>query len=269
MSAALEIFFFVLAGVVTGFASGLLGIGGGVISVPFLVFFLPYIYFPQDYVMHGAIATSLATVVPTAFASAIGHYRKGAIQFKLFKQMALGIAIGGLIGAQFADILTSNILQIVFACFVFLMAYRLIRRENPSIQTKTVPGHWVLQISGLIIAFSCTLLGVGGGSFFVPYFTYYQIPIKNAVATSAACGVFVAIFGVIGLSTVGKVATLYMPYTTGYIYWPAFFWISLASIPFALLGVRLAHEVSTHLLRKIFAALLLFVGVDMLYKAIY
>jgi uncharacterized protein len=263
-----EIIVCLMAGALTGLASGLLGIGGGLICVPFLSYFLPYLHISSVYIMHVAVATSLAIVAPTAFASAIGHYFKQAIDIAIIKKMIFGMILGAFIGAQFADMLSSNILRFIFAGFVFFMAYRLFQPAKQYASSPMILNRFALESTAFLIASFCTLVGIGGGSFFVPYFTYLQLPMKRAVATSAACGFFVAISGIIGLLIAGYGKTLNIPYASGYIYWPAFIAITVSSIPFAFLGVKLTHRLPTMILRRIFAILLLFVGVNMLYKAI-
>ena len=268
MNIWIEIICYLLAGGLTGLLAGLLGIGGGLVVVPFLAFFLPLLGFPNAYVMHVAIATSLAIIVITSLSSAYSHQRKHAIEWPLVKKMVLGCVIGAVIGSQIADLLPSGILRIVFGLFVFLMAYRLLTGHQVHGDGRQLPGRAGLGISSIIISGFCTILGTGGGSLLVPFFSFYNVPMRNAVATSAACGFPIALAGAIGLLLAGKSETVLIPHAIGYIYYPAFIAMVIPGMLCAPVGAKLAHSVPTLLLKKIFAVFLIFVGIDMLYKAV-
>lgn len=264
----IEVICYLVVGAMTGLFAGLLGIGGGLVVVPFLAFFLPLLNFPDAYVMHIAIATSLSIIVITSLSSAYSHHRKGAIQWDITKKMVLGCIIGGLIGSQVADLLPSGILRIIFGIFVFLMAFRLFTGHKVHGDGRQLPGRAGLGIASIIISFFCTILGMGGGSLLVPYFSFYNVPMRNAVATSASCGFPIALSGAIGLLLAGTSETVLLPHTAGYIYLPAFVAIVIPSVLFAPLGAKLTHMIPTSLLRKFFAVFLVFVGLDMLHQAI-
>jgi len=263
-----EILLYILGGILTGFLAGLLGIGGGLVLVPFLVFFLPLIDIPSIYIMHIAIATSLAIIVVTSFSSAYSHNKAGGIRWDIVKKMVLGCLIGALIGAQVADFLPSNMLQVFFGFFVFFMSYRLLAPQSGTVKKQHLPKRIGLGVSGLTISGICTLLGTGGGSLLVPFFSFFGLPMQNAVATSAACGFPIALAGVVGLLFAGHYETITLPYMTGYVYWPAFLGMVIPSVIFAPIGAKIAYKLPTITLRKIFGAFLIFVGVDMLYKSI-
>jgi len=264
MNIWIEIICYVTAGLVTGISAGLLGIGGGLIIVPFLVYFLPLLKFPDVYVMHIAIATSLAVIVFTSFSSAYSHYRKHAINWNTVRKMVIGCIVGALIGSQIADVLPGTILKSIFGVFVFVMAYRLFTQHEMHGDGRKLPGRVGLAIASIIISTACTLLGTGGGSILVPYFNFYNVPMRNAVATSAACGFPIALAGAIGLYLAGTDETVFIPHMAGYIYLPAFIAVAIPSVLCAPLGAKLAHSIPTLLLKRIFASVLIFIGIDML-----
>jgi uncharacterized membrane protein YfcA len=261
----LEIILYAFCSTLSGFMAGLLGIGGGLVIVPALVFLLPKFGFPQDYVMHVAVATSLALIIVTSISSTYTHHKKQAVDWQLFKKLFLGLIVGALLGAYIADWLKSSYLEILFGLFVWYIAYTLFFKKNITKEESHLPGKWVLKIHGIFIAAFCTLLGMGGGSLFVPYFSHYGVSMRRAVATSSACGFPLAVAGVIGLIIVGTNEVALPAGTVGYIYLPAFFAMAIPSVAFAPLGAKLAHRLSLVLLRRIFAVFLVLVGIDMLW----
>ncbi len=263
-----EILLYIIGGALTGFLAGLLGIGGGLVVVPFLAFFLPFVHIAPNYVMHVAIASSLAIIVVTSFSSAYSHQRHGGIRWDLVRKIVLGCLIGALFGSQIADFLPSGILRIIFGIFVFIMAYRLLTPQRGSGKAIALPSQIGFAVSGLTIGTFCTILGTGGGSLLVPFFSFFGISMRNAVATSAACGFPIAVAGVVGLMFAGHATALNIPYTTGYVYWPAVGAMVVPSIIFAPIGAKLANKLPTQSLKKIFGVFLIFVGIDMLHQSV-
>lgn len=266
------IILFIIGGAAAGFLAGLLGIGGGLVVVPFLAFFYPRIGIPEGYVMHAAVATSLTLIVATSASSIYGHYRQGGILWQVVKNLLPGILIGAALGAVIADLLHSSYLRIIFGVFVWIMAYRIGLQKSPPIRDAKplgeLPKRWIMTIHGVVISAFCTMLGTGGGSLYVPYFTFYKVPMRNAVATSASCGFPLAVAGVIGLMLAGRNEPGMPPGSIGYLYLPAFAAMVIPSVVLAPIGAKLAHRISVPILRRIFAVFLLIVGLDMLWKAI-
>lgn len=262
----IEILLCIIAGAFAGFSSGLLGIGGGLIIVPFLVFLLPRLNFPAAYMMHIAVGTSLALIVLTSISSIYAHHRKGAIDWVLFKKLLIGLIFGALLGAYIAGILKSTYLQVIFGFFVFFMAYNLGLKKIALEKVRHLPSSWLMQIHSILIAAFCTLLGMGGGSLFVPYFNQHGMNMRKAVAISAACCLPLALAGVIGLLIVSVGNPMLPQSTFGYVYWPALISMGIPSILVAPWGASVAHKLSVPKLKQIFAIFLLFVGVDMLWR---
>jgi hypothetical protein len=262
----IEIICFIIGGALSGLMAGLLGIGGGLIVVPFLAFALPYAGFPNDIIMHIAVATSLANIVVTSIVSLYSHHKRGAVIWPLFMQMLPGSIAGAILGALLASVLASKSLQIIFALFVFFMAYNLAKPKTEAAGTMQLPSKTSLFLGSTGIAGFCSLLGMGGGSLMVPYFNHYHVPMRNAVGTSAACGFTIALAGITSL----MLSEIHTPspaaWMTGYLYWPAFITMSIASVALAPLGAKLAHTLPVPLLRRIFAGFLVVVGISMLYK---
>ena len=252
-------------GVLTGLLAGLFGVGGGLIVVPALYFLFPTLHVPADATMHLALGTSLATIVITSLSSAYSHYRHGAVLLKVVFRLAPGLLIGTFIAALLADRLKSNVLLLIFAVFEMLVAIQMIAAFKVQNQ-RQLPGSLGLAYGGTVIGFVSGLVGIGGGTLTVPYLSWFGTPIKNAVASSAACGFPIALSGMLGFMWVGLDNKSLPPYTTGYVYWPAFLLIGVTSVMFAPLGVKLAHRLTSVWLKRLFALLLIMLSLRMLWK---
>lgn len=263
------ILIYMLGGALAGLSAGLLGIGGGLIVVPFLSIVLGYAGFPQDELMHVAVATSLLLIVFTSTSSMIAHIRKGEVIWRAFWSLLPGLIIGAIIGANIADLLPSSVLRIVFGTFVFIIAYTMIKqRHSENLTMRPLPVGYFLSGAGVIIGVLCNILGMGGGGLIVPFLSHYNVRIRQAIATSAVCGFPTALTGVIALVLVGlDESANRIPGTTGYLYWTAFFSMIIPSMLCAQWGAYLAHRLPGDKLRKIFAVFLIIVGVDMLRRA--
>lgn len=263
------ILFLLAAGVFTGFMAGLLGIGGGIIIVPFLTtLFTIQTLVPAHYMVHIAIATAMATILFTSLSSTVAHHKKGGVIWPIVLKMAPGIIIGGLLsGTMIFQWFSTGWLAFIFSIFIFYSAYNMIRNKKPK-ASRQLPGILGLSTVGVVIGLLSGLVGAGGGFLSVPYMVWSNVSVKKAVATSAAIGFPIAIAnsaGYIysGLSTLGVHQGLF-----GYIYWPALLVISSMTILFAPLGARYAHIIPVEKLRRIFACLLFLIAAFMLHKSL-
>ncbi len=254
---------YLLVGSIAGTMAGLLGVGGGLIIVPSLVYMFSQQGFSQDVLTHMAIGTSLATIVFTSIGSIKTHSKHQAICWNLFATLGMGIVIGAMLGAFVADLLQGRMLQILIGCFAILVAVQMGFSFKPA-ASRDLPNSKTMIISGSVVGSVSSVFGIGGGSLTVPLLVFFNVPIKQAVGTSAACGLPIALAGASGFLIMGLGEAELPPLSTGYIYWPAFFGIILASIIFAQLGARLAHRIPADTLRKIFALLLFVVGIRFL-----
>ena len=255
-----------LLGCFTGFAAGLLGIGGGMIMVPFLTMLLSTRGFPLDIVVKVAIATSLTTILFTSASSVRAHHRRGAVRWDIVKTLAPGVVIGSLLGAQVAALMPGRVLAIGFGVFVGFMATNMLFKKNAS-PDSTLPGTaGMFGMGGLIGALSA-IVGAGGGFITVPFLTRSNVSIHHAVATSAACGFPIAAAGAIGYMIAGWNVPL-PNYTVGFVYLPALAAIVAASVLTAPLGAQAAHALSVSRLRQVFALLLYALAGYMLWKGL-
>jgi len=263
----LELFSLLLLGIIAGTLAGLLGIGGGIVIIPILVWiFTHHAEIPTAHLMHVAIGTTLATIVITSLSSIVAHQRHRAVLWPIFWRLAPGTIMGGALGAVIANILPSETLQIIFAIFLLFVSAQL-SFLTPHAPYRQLPSSGGYGIVGTLIGSISALVGIGGGSLTVPFLVWCNIPIRNAIGTSAACGFPIAVSGTIGFIVTGWHVSSLPAWTSGYIYWPAFFAIASSSLLFAQLGAKLTHTIPVNALKKIFAVFLAVVGFKMLVES--
>lgn len=256
-------------GAFVGFAAGLLGIGGGMLLVPFLNYMLPRIGIPQDLAVHAAIATAMGTIIFTSLSSIRAHHKRGAIHWDVVRLMVPGIVLGGFVsgGAIFAMI-SNELLAIIFVAFVYISALRMLRKSNPD-ATPVLPPKWVTTAFGFVVGVVSGLLGAGGGFLSVPYLVRARIIMAQAVATSAALGFFIAVANSLGYIWSGYTETKNIPGMLGYNYWPALIALTIMSVLTAPLGAAAAHRLPINTLKRVFAALLFILGTQMIYETFF
>lgn len=259
---------FAVLGAFVGFAAGLLGIGGGMILVPFLNFLLPMLGVPPLIAVHAAIATAMATIIFTSISSMRAHHAHGAIRWDVVRLMVPGLLIGGLLsgGAVFAYI-NGLVLAIIFGVFVIYTALKMFISTPPP-EAKALPKPWVVTSFGGVIGFVSGLLGAGGGFLSVPFMVRSNITMPKAIATSAALGFFIALGNGIGYVLSGSQYTNLESGMLGYVYWPALLILTAMSMLTAPLGAKLAHRLPVKVLKRIFASMLFLLAIQMLIQTI-
>ncbi len=251
----LLIFEFLLMGSVGGFLAGLLGIGGGMIMVPFMAFILAGKNFPPEYVLKMAVATSLASICFTSLSSLRAHQKKGAVLWPVVKTLSPGIILGSLLGSQIASALPGKVLGTVFGCFVAFFATQMLLERKPKPSRSLPPPLGLFGMGGLIGLVS-SVVGAGGAFISVPFMTWCNIKIHQAVGTSSALGFPIALAGTLGYIWAGQGLPEMPAGALGYIYLPGLLIMSMASMSTAPLGARTAHKMDTRPLKRIFALLL-------------
>ncbi len=257
--------FFLYAGlgVFAGVIAGFFGVGGGLIIVPVLVTIFQGKGFDENVLVHIAIGTSLATIVITSVSSVYAHHKRGAVLWSVFRIITPGIIAGALLGAVIANFLPGAQLRIVFGVFELIVAGYMAWDFIPA-PHRNLPRHFVFNITGILIGMVSSVIGIGGGTMTVPFLTWCNVSIRNAVATSSACGLPIAIAGTTGFILTGWPEATLPEWSTGYIYWPAFLGIVTASVVFAPVGARLTHALPVSITKRFFSLLLVFLGIRML-----
>lgn len=253
-------------GLVTGFLAGLLGIGGGMIMVPFISAMLSGRGVEPGLAVKMAIATSMATIIFTSVSSVRAHHKKGAVRWDIVKSLAPGIVLGAMVASLgvFA-LLKGASLYFVFAAFVAFSGSQMFLDKKPA-PTRQLPGTAGLLGAGGVIGALSGLVGAGGGFVSVPFMTWCNVAIHNAVATSAALGFPIALANVVGYVIAGQGLQGVPAYSFGYLWLPALVVIASCSVLMAPLGARAAHALPVKKLKRAFAVVLFTLAIYMLYK---
>lgn len=257
-----------LLGIGTGFLAGLLGIGGGMLMVPFITIIMSNRGVGPDLAVKMAIATSMATIIFTSMSSVWAHHRRGAVRWDIVKRLAPGIVTGSIIGSLgvFA-LLKGSYLAIFFGLFVSFSATQMFLNKKPK-PSRQMPGMAGQFAAGGFIGFLSGLVGAGGAFISVPFMTWCNVAILNAVATSAALGFPIAVANVAGYIVSGQRVQNLPVGAFGYIWLPALAVIAVCSFMTAPLGAKAAHSLPVDKLKRIFASILYALAAYMLYKGL-
>ena len=258
---------FLLLGAFVGFMAGLLGIGGGGIMVPTLtsIFLLQGV--PVEKVVHLALGTSMASIITTSLASMRAHHRSGGVLWPVVRAVTPGIIVGTFLATFVAKYISSAHLAIFFAVFMGAVAVQMFLNKKPK-PSRELAGTTGMLAAGSGIGAISALVSIGGGSLTVPFLTWQNVEIRKAIGTSAAIGLPISIAGTLGYVVNGWANSSLENYTFGFIYLPAVLLISATSFFTAPVGAKMAHRLPVGVLKKIFAVLLVVLGLKMLFSVI-
>jgi uncharacterized membrane protein YfcA len=250
-------------GLTVGFLAGLLGVGGGMIMVPMLVFVFTAKGFPADHMMHLSLATSMATIVFTSISSVRAHHAHKAVDWAVARAMAPGIVFGALAGTLAAGFVPTRPLAIFFTAFMFYAATQMLFEVKPK-PSRQLPGAVGLFGVGAVIGGFSSVLAAGGAFLSIPFLARCNVPLKRAIGTAAANGFPIAFAGTVGYVLNGMRVDGLPEGSLGFVYLPALALIVAASMPVAPLGARLAHRLPVKRLRIAFALMLFALALRML-----
>lgn len=255
-------------GLATGFLAGLLGIGGGMVLVPFLTYILSAQGVGTELAVKMAIATSMATILFTSIASVRAHHRRGAVWWAPVARLAPGIVVGSIASSMgvFA-VMKGDVLAVFFGVFVVVSAVQMLADRKPK-PARELPGPVGQAGAGGFIGFLSGLVGAGGGFISVPYMTWCNVPIHNAIATSAALGFPIALVNVVGYILSGRQVDGLPEASLGYVWLPALAVVALGTVFTAPLGARAAHALPVPRLKRIFGGLLFALAAYMFHRGI-
>ena len=257
-----------LLGTAAGFLAGLLGIGGGMVMVPFLTHLLIERGVPPPLAVKMAIATAMATILFTSLSTMRAHHRRGAVRWDLVAAMAPGVLLGGLLaGAGAFAWLKGQWLALAFSAFVALMATQMLIARSAA-PGRRLPGRVGLAGAGAGIGFASGLVGAGGAFITVPFLSRGNVSMREAVATGASLGFPIAAANTLGYLVGGWSLPTALPGAFGYLYLPALVAIALCSVPTAPWGARLAHDLPVQRLKRLFALMLYAIAAYMAWGAL-
>jgi uncharacterized membrane protein YfcA len=255
--------YYLAMGLLSGFIAGLLGVGGGLILVPLLVWLFSMQGFAHESNLLMALGTSLGVISITAISSVRAHHAHGAVNWRTVKHISPGILFGTLFGAWLASKLPNTFLHHFFIAFLFYAATQMLLNFKPKAH-RNLPGYLGMSSVGSIIGIVSSWVGIGGGTLSIPFMLWCNVKLHQAIATSAAIGFPIAVTGALGYVLTGWSVTDLPAYSAGYVYLPAFAAIASTSILTAPVGARLAHRLPVNVLKRLFAALLYALGIKML-----
>lgn len=250
-----------LIGLGAGVLAGLLGIGGGLVIVPALTAVLLVRQVGEDIAVPMAVATSLATMLLTAASAVWFHHRRGAVDWPTVARLATGVAAGAAAGALLATALPGAVLARIFAVIAAAIGLRMVLAAvpKPSDRRPRARAWWLF---GPLIGAGSAMVGIGGGTFNVPYLVRNGYAMVPAVAIASACGWPIALAGA---ATFALVAPDGPPpwYSLGHVWLPGMLMVGIGGILAAPLGVALAHRLPAAGLRRVFGIVLIAVAVRM------
>jgi len=251
---------YALIGLLAGFLAGYLGIGGGLLIVPALSWLFARDAAIADFAVHAAVATSLATMLPTGLSSILAHHRKQAIAWGVVRSLAPGLAAGAVLGAVAATLLSTGTLAAVFGVYAALAGLQLLSGKQTRGE-KPLPGQIASGATGVLIGAVSSMVGIGGGSMTVPWLLWHGRPAGVAVATAAACGYPIALSATLTFMLLGQQADA----LSSYIQLPALAGVAIFSMLAAPLGAWAVHQSAPVMVQRLFGVFLLLVAWRMLY----
>jgi len=265
-----QIIFFIsimaLAAVPAGFVAGLFGIGGGLITVPFLFYIFGTLGFEQAYIMHLAIGTSFAIIIPTSMVSVITHHKFKAVDFEIVKSYGLFVIIGVISGTIFAANLKAQSLILFFSIIIlFLGFYLLFLKEKKSKISINIKLSYKI-LFGFVVGFISAPMGIGGAIMNVPILKFFGYSINRAIGSAAAIGFLIAIFGAISFLISGNILKTNIPLSFGFLNVPAFLIFIPITTFMARIGARTVHKIDKNKISKYFGIFLLIIATKFLYE---
>ena len=251
-----------------GFVAGLFGLGGGLITVPFLFYIFNTFGLDQSYIMHLAVGTSFAIIIPTSLASVFTHYKFKAVDFNLVKSYGIFVVIGVIFGTIFAATLVTKTLVLFFSIVIFMLGIHLLFIKEKETNVKIKVRLIYKIIFGFISGFVSAPMGIGGAVMNVPILKYFGYSINKAIGSSAAIGFLIALFGAVGFFITGRYFETNLPLSIGFINIPAFLIFIPITTFMARIGARTVHKINKKKISKYFGFFLLVVATNFLIEYI-
>ena len=254
-----------LTAVPVGFIAGLFGIGGGLITVPFLFYIFNSLGFDQAYTLHLAVGTSFAIIVPTSIASVLTHNKYKAVDFNIVKTYGIHVIIGVIFGAIFAATLDTKSLILFFTTVIYFLAVYLLFIKEKETQINLKISFLTKVIFGFLVGFISAPMGIGGAIMNVPILKFFGYSINRAIGSAAAIGFFIAVFGAFGFLILGFFLKANLPLSIGFINIPAFLIFIPITTIMARIGASTVHKIEKKKISKLFGIFLIVVASKFLY----
>jgi uncharacterized protein len=261
-----EIIVFLSLGLVTGFLSGLFGIGGGFIRIPIFAYVFPMIGVAHPILMHVAIATSVALIIPTAIAASIKQYTQGNLDLSFYSTWAIGIFVGVLIGLFLVPYISTQLFQIIFVVLALIIAAYLGLVKDSLVISKNAPKGFVKALISMSIGLASALTGTAGGALTTPALKVCSMPLKKAIGTASATGLVIGLVSTIGFVIHGWNIPDRTHFSFGYVNLVVFFAMLPSIFWGASLGARINNRLDDRIVKRAFALLMLTVAANFIFK---
>ena len=256
----------IMTAIPVGFFAGLFGIGGGLITVPFLFFIFEALDIDKQYIMHLAVGTSFAIIIPTSFISVLTHNKHNAVDFSIIKSYGIFVILGVVSGTILAANLETKSLVLFFSIIVYLLGFYLIFLKEKSEIIKINFSLMQRIVLGFMSGFISAPMGIGGAVMNVPILKYFGYPIKRAIGSASAIGFIIALFGAIGFLISGFFLKTKIELSVGFINIPAFLIFIPITMFMARIGANMIHKINKNNVTKLFGSFLFIVGSIFLYR---
>tara|TARA_Y100000992_G_scaffold7914_1_gene5052 strand:+ start:50 stop:841 length:792 start_codon:yes stop_codon:yes gene_type:complete len=256
---------YIICGSIGGFLGGLLGLGGGIIFVPSLFFIFTMYGLNQEYLMQSAVSTSLACVVVSSLSAAIKHNKNKLINWAIFYKMLPGLILGSVLGVMLLMLFSSSTIKFYYGILLIIISVFLILEKNQYNHSNKTKIFRFINVFSFFTGSISTMLGIGGGTLTTPYFKFYGECMKRSIATAAACGVPIALFGIIITSVINKITGIFDHTPIDFIELDSFLIISISTVIFSYIGAGVTFITNTTLLKNIFSITLLAIGLTILF----
>ena len=257
-----------LTAIPVGFVAGLFGIGGGLITVPFLYYIFGQLGIDQEYIMHLAVGTSFAIIIPTSTVSVLTHHKFNAVDFNVVKNYGIFVILGVIVGTIFAATLKTKSLVLFFSIIILLLGiYLLIIKEKDKNQISDIK-LYIKIVLGSIVGFISAIMGIAGAVMNVPILKYFGYSINRAIGSAAAIGFLIALFGATGFLISGSYLKTNLPLSIGFLNIPAFLIFIPITTFMARIGARTVHKIDKNKISKFFGIFLLIVSIKFFYEYI-
>ena len=256
----------VLTAIPVGFVAGLFGIGGGLITVPFLYYIFGSLGIDQQYIMHLAVGTSFAIIIPTSTVSVLTHHKFKAVDFNIVKSYGIFVILGVIFGTIFAASLKTKSLILFFSIIIFLLSiYLLLLKEKEKNVIIKIKLHFKI-ILGFLVGFISAPMGIGGAIMNVPILKFFGYSINNAIGSASAIGFLIALFGALGFFITGNYLQTNLPLSIGFLNIPAFLIFIPITTFMARIGARTIHSIDKNKISKLLGFFLLIIAIKFLYE---
>ena len=255
-----------LTAVPVGFVAGLFGIGGGLITVPFLYYIFGSLGIDQQYIMHLAVGTSFAIIIPTSIVSVLTHHKFNAVDFNVVKNYGIFVVVGVILGTAFAATLKTKSLVLFFSIVILLLGiYLLLIKEKEQSKISEMKLHLKIML-GLIVGFISAPMGIGGAVMNVPILKFFGYSINKAIGSAAAVGFLIALFGALGFLISGSYLKTNLPLSIGFLNIPAFLIFIPITTFMARIGARTVHKIDKNKISKFFGIFLILIAIKFFYE---